>query len=70
MRNYFIRELERQMRMLRRMEPTKDESMQYEQVKIAAFEADSRHYESRCTFGASEFPGSVYDCPRGPDLGA
>lgn len=69
MRNYFIRELERQMRMLRRMEPTKGEERQYEQVMMAAFEADSRHYESRSTFGSNVFPGSVYDMPRGGDLG-
>ncbi len=42
---YFIRELEKQCRMVRRMEAMGDEEMQYRMALNRAMEADSRHYE-------------------------
>lgn len=69
MRNYFVREVERQMRMLRRMEPTKDEEKQYVQSMNAAFEADARHYEQRSTWSGGIFPARAIDFPRGGDIG-
>lgn len=49
MTTYFLREVEAQMRLIRRIEPTKEENLKYREALIAAFEADARHHEQRAS---------------------
>lgn len=69
MRNYFVREVERQMRMLLRMEPTSTEERQYTQTLLAAKEMDARSHARRAVF---EGRTSYFDprvMPAGADQG-
>lgn len=68
MLEYFMRSVERQARILRRMKATIDEERQYKEAQMMAFEADARNYESRSTFGGGVWPVRLAQMPAGPDL--
>lgn len=68
MLNYFFREAEKQMRIIRRVKEVNNESLQYREALLSAFDADSRHYENRSTGSGGMWPASIQNMPRGSDV--
>jgi hypothetical protein len=69
MSNYFLREIEMQFRIIRRIESTKFEEQHYQKALMSAFEADARHYESRSTGSSGLDRVRIATMPTGPNLG-
>lgn len=69
MMTYFLRECEKQARVLRRMEPQPDENNNYAAALIAAMEADQRHNEARATFGYVGGRRRIAGMLSGPNIG-
>jgi hypothetical protein len=69
MTTYFLREVESQMRLSRRISPEPFELQAYHDALIGAMEADNRHHEARSTFQAQFSAIRISTLPRGPDLG-
>jgi hypothetical protein len=69
MLNYFMQEVRRQCRMARRMESSKDEERQYQEHRIAAYEADARHHDGRTSMGGGLHGSNAKYMPTGPDMG-
>lgn len=68
MLTYFLREIERQMRIIRRMKPTPDEEGYYRTAMMAAFEADSRMHGSRARLSETLWGRRFGDMPTGSDI--
>ena len=68
MSTYFLREAEYQMRIVRRIEPTKNEQAEYQRALMSAFEADARHRESRAAFATGFSTIRIATFPRGGDI--
>lgn len=68
MLTYFLREIERQVRIIRRMKPTQDEEGYYRTAMMAAFEADSRMHGSRARLSESFFGRRMADMPTAADI--
>jgi hypothetical protein len=70
MSTYFLRECEKQARMIFRAETTKDEAKEYRDALTSALEADMRHYEARSTFGQSGLSRTrIANMPVGAPIG-
>ena len=69
MMTYFLRECEKQIRILRRISPQSNEDAMYANALIAAFEADQRHNEARATFGYIGGRRRISGMPSGPNVG-
>ena len=67
---YFLREVEKQARMVRRMKPEAFEDREYQMALMGAFEADNRHMETRATFSAHGSMVQIHAMPSGPPIGA
>lgn len=68
MLTFLQRECERQARILRRMNATKDEERQYAEARIMAWEADSRSFARRAMGEGSHYRPRLADMPRGSDV--
>lgn len=68
MLTYFLREIERQVRIIRRMKPTQDEEGYYRTAMMAAFEADSRMHGSRARLSVPLWGRRMADMPTGADI--
>jgi hypothetical protein len=68
MYSYFLRECERQFRIARRIETTKEEMLAYTSAKFEAWEADSRSFAVRAAGQRGEGRIRLAYMPRGPDV--
>lgn len=68
MSTYFLREVEKQTRLVRRIKPEDFELREYQASLVAAFEADNRHHEERATFGAHGSIVQIHAMPQGNDI--
>ena len=68
MMTYFLREVENQLRIVKRIEPMRNEEMKYQEALRSALEADSRHHESRSSLSGGGTYQRLADMPRGADI--
>jgi len=70
MMTYFLRECEKQARIVRRIKPEDYELKEYQRALVDAMEADQRNDEPRSTFGGGPNPLRIANMPVGPPKGA
>lgn len=68
MANFLKREVERQVRIIKRMKAMMDEERQHAEARILAFEGDSRNFDSRGP-GGRGYGWRMADMPSGADQG-
>lgn len=68
MLSFFQRECERQGRLARRMESTKDEMFAYTEARALALEGDARDFSRRAVGDPYAYRQRLADMPRGPDI--
>ena len=69
MLTYFLREVEAQVRMTRRLKAMDVEELQHRDAMLSAFEMDGRHYEMADTYGMGRHSLRNWDLPLGAEKG-
>lgn len=69
MLTYFLREVERQIRITRRIKAMEIEELQHRDALMAACEMDSRHHEMRNLYGTGPYPLINWYAPIGAEVG-
>jgi hypothetical protein len=68
MLTYFLREVEKQVRIARKMKPMEVEEIQYRDAQLSAFEMDNRHYAEASEYG-TYWPRDVWAGPITAEVG-